>query len=289
MRIISRRLRSRLAMIAILAGIVACQQAASSPSSESKPISIEKKVAAANPKAADEGDKSWGTIKGQIVWEGGAIPEPKVLNVNKDQQHCLGKGPIVSEDWVINKNNKGIRWTFVWLAPEPNGSALPIHPSLKDIPNKEVEMDQPQCAFIPHSLAMREGQILVAKNSAPIAHNVHWTGNPLKNPGGNNIIPPGGSFKIEGLKADRVPLMFECNIHPWMKARVGVFDHPYFAVTDENGNFEIKLAPAGSYRLKVYHDAVGWRNGAAGKNGEKIDIKGGGVTDVGKLGLKPSE
>jgi hypothetical protein len=276
-------------MAVVLAGVGACQQAASSPSPEPKPIANDKKVAAANPKSVDEGDKSWGTIKGQIVWDGGAIPEPKVLNVNKDQEHCLGKGPIVSEDWVINKNNKGVRWVFVWLAPEPGGSALPIHPSLKDIPNKEVEMDQPQCAFIPHSLAMREGQVLVAKNSAPISHNVHYTGNPLKNPGGNNIIPPGGSFKIEGLKADRVPLMFECNIHPWMKARVGVFDHPYFAVTDENGNFEIKLAPAGSYRLKVYHDAVGWRNGAAGKNGEKIDIKGGGVTDVGKLGLKPSE
>src|SRR6266481_1940243 len=191
MRILSARLRARLAVLMVLAGVGACQQAASSPSPEPKSSSDSKKVAAANPKpAVDDGDKSWGTIKGQIVWDGGAIPEPKVLAVNKDQQHCLGKGPIVSEDWVINKNNKGVRWTFVWLAPEPGGAAtLPIHPSLRAIPNKEVEIDQPRCAFIPHSLAMREGQVLVAKNSAPIPHNVNWTGNPLKNPGGNNIIP----------------------------------------------------------------------------------------------------
>jgi len=291
MRYLSSRLCSQFAVVVILAGLSACQKASSNPSPEPKPVVEGKREVAANPKpVADNDDKSWGTIKGQIVWDGGAIPEPKVLLVNKDQQHCLGKGPILSEDWVINKDNKGVRWTFAWLAPEPGGAAaLPIHPTLKDIPNKEVEMDQPRCAFVPHSLAMREGQVLVAKNSAPIAHNVHWVGNPLKNPGDNNIIPPGGTFKIEGLKADKYPLIFECNIHPWMKARVGVFDHPYFAVTDENGNFEIKLAPAGTYRLKVYHDAVGWRGGAEGRNGEKITIKGGEVTDVGKLGLKPSE
>jgi hypothetical protein len=286
---LSNRLCSRLAVLLILAGVSACQQATSSPSPEPKAISNDKREATANAKAGDEGDKGWGTIKGQIVWDGGPIPEPKALIVNKDQQHCLGKGPILNEDWVINKDNKGIRWTFVWLAPEPGGAATPIHPSLIAIPNKEVEIDQPRCAFVPHCLGMREGQVLMAKNSSPIAHNVNWTGHPLKNPGGNNIIPSGGSFKIEGLKADKVPLIVQCNIHPWMKARVGVFDHPYFAVTDENGNFEIKLAPGGEYRLKVYHDAIGWRNGAAGRNGEKITIKGGGITDVGKLGLKPTE
>lgn len=288
----SGRLSTRLAVLVILTSISACQKASSNPAAEPKLIADSKREAAVNPKpSVDNDEKSWGTIKGQVVWDGGAIPEPKVLNITKDQEHCLGKGPILSEEWVINKNNKGIRWTFVWLAPEPGGAApLPIHPTLKDIPNKEVEMDQPRCAFVPHSLAMREGQVLVAKNSADIQHNVHWSGiNQLKNPGGNNIIPAGGAFKIEGLKADKLPLSFECNIHPWMKARVGVFDHPYFAVTDENGNFEIKLAPAGEYRLKVYHDAVGWRGGAAGRNGEKITIKGGGVTDVGRLGLKPSD
>jgi len=281
-----------LAVVVVLACVSACQKASSNPSPEPKPVVDSKREAPANPKpAADNDEKSWGTIKGQIVWDGGAIPEPKVLNVNKDQEHCLGKGPLLSEDWVINKANKGIRWTFVWLAQEPdNKTPLPIHPTLKDIPNKEVEIDQPYCAFIPHSLAMREGQVLVAKNSAKIQHNVHWTGiNQLKNPGGNQIIPAGGSLRIDNLKAEKMPLTVKCDIHPWMNARVGVFDHPYFAVTDENGNFEIKLAPAGTYRLKVYHDSIGWRNGAAGREGERITIKAGEVTDVAKLGLKPSE
>lgn len=238
---------------------------------------------------ADDAQK-WGTIKGQIVWGGGAIPERKPVNVDKDQQHCLEKGPLLSEDWVVNKNNKGVCWTFVWLDVEPmSGQKLPIHPTLMESKDKKVMLDQPRCAFVPHCLAMREGQELEVKNSAPMAHNVNWAGNPLKNAGGNILIPAGGVYVIPNLKADRFPLQVACNIHPWMKCRVGVFDHPYFAVTDENGNFEIKNAPAGTYRLKVYHESIGWRGGAAGRNGDKIAIKPDAVTDVGKLDVKPSE
>lgn len=243
--------------------------------------------------AADDKDKDWGTIKGQLVWGDGAIPERKVfdqVNQSQDKAHCLSKGPIQSEEWVINPKNKGIKWAFVWLAvdpPDPKGK-LKIHPDLVNIKDKKVTLDQPCCAFMPHALAMREGQVLEAKNSAPVAHNVNYSGHPQINPGRNVLLPAGKSFDIDGLNADeRIPVTVSCNIHPWMKAWVRVFKHPYYAVTDENGNFEIKLAPAGDVRLKVWHEAVGWRGGAAGRDGEKITIKGGAATDLGKLELKP--
>src|ERR1700737_4294583 len=101
--------------------------------------------------------------------------------------------------------------------------------------------------FEPHALAMQEGQTLVVKNSASIAHNVNWQG--LLNGGGNQLLPPNSEHEITDLVADKLPLLVKCNIHPWMSARVGVFAHPYFAVSDKDGNFEIKLAPAGTYRL----------------------------------------
>jgi hypothetical protein len=239
-----------------------------------------------SPVRADE-PQGWGTVKGQVVF-GGDVPAPELINVNKDQQHCLEKGPLTKETWVINKENKGVRYTFVWLAPEPGTTTpLPINPKLKDPKEKSVTIDQPCCAFVPHCLGMREGQELIVKNSAPVAHNVNYTGNPRKNPGGNFLLPPNTKKVIDNLKADRFPLQVTCNIHPWMNARVAVFDHPYFAVTDENGNFEIKDAPAGTYRLKVWHEAIGWRGGAAGRDGEKITIKPEAVTDLGKLEVKP--
>jgi hypothetical protein len=240
--------------------------------------------------AAAQGNADWGTVKGQIVWGADKLPEVKPINVDKDQDHCLEKGKIVSEEWVVNKDNKGVRWVFVWLSPDPGDKKeLPVHPTLKEVKEKKVEIDQPCCVFIPHALGMREGQTLVAKNSSPIGHNVNYTGHPLRNPGKNLAVAPKGSIEIEGLKADdRFPVTVACNIHGWMKAYVRVFDHPYFAVTDANGNFEIKDAPAGNWRLKIWHE-TGWRGGAAGRDGEKVSVKGGQVTDLGKLEIKPPQ
>jgi hypothetical protein len=241
------------------------------------------------PSAGADSPEGWSTIKGQIVWGGGAVPEHKTIDVSnhQDKACCLAKGPVLSEDWVIDKDNKGIYWTYVWLAPESPSGKLPIHPDLEKIQEKEVIVDQPACQFVPHAVALRQGQALVAKNSAPVAHNVRWTGG-FKNPGNNLIVPSKGSHTISNLVADKYPIKLECNIHPWMSGWVRVFDHPYFAVTDADGKFEIKNAPAGKFRLFIWQESSGFRGGAAGRNGEEIIIKPGTVTDLGKLDLKPS-
>jgi hypothetical protein len=236
----------------------------------------------ASPAFAGDGD--WGTVKGRVVYKGPA-PAPKEINVTKDQDHCLLKGPLFSEELVVNPKNNGVRWAFVWLIPEQKGAKIPIHPNLLAIKDKQVSIDQPCCQFVPHALGMREGQELVAKNSAPLNHNVHWTGHPLKNPGGNVIVPSKKSFTIEGLKADRFPVKINCDIHGWMSAWVRVFDHPYFAVTDKDGNFEIKLAPAGQFRLMMWQEEVGW---IGGRDGVPVTIQGGGVTDTGESKLIPN-
>lgn len=233
----------------------------------------------------------WGTVKGRVVWAGGDVPPRKPIDVDNDHDHCLGKGPLLSEEWVVHEKNKGVRWTFVWLAPEPHAKnrPLPIHPSRKEIPAQEVVIDQPCCAFEPHALALRKGQNLVVKNSSSVAHNVNWRGDPRTNPGDNQTIPAQRSYTIKGLQPDGFgfPLRLECNLHRWMSARVGVFDHPYFAVTDADGAFEMKSAPAGEYRLMIWHESAGWCGGAKGKEGKKITIPNDGTADVGDVELKP--
>jgi hypothetical protein len=236
---------------------------------------------------AQAASEEWGTVKGQVVFGGDTIPQPKLIDVsnNQDKQHCLSKGPLFNDEWVINKENKGVRWAFVWLAPASSGAALPVHPSLKEIKQKVVTVDQPCCMFVPHVLAIRQGQDILAKNSSPVSHNINWTG--IKNPGGNILLPAGKSHLITGLVADRTPLKLACNIHPWMSGWVRIFNHPYFAVTDENGKFEIKLAPAGNYRLVSWQEMVGY--GPGGRKGVPVTIKGGAVTDAGKIELKESK
>lgn len=235
--------------------------------------------------AAKAGD-AWGSVKGQIVWAGDKIPEPKDLNVDKDKDHCLAKGPIKDEDLVVNAKNRGMRWVFVWLAPLEDGKEFAIHPSLKEIKEKQVVLDQPQCMFIPRAFAIREGQEILTKNPAPVMHNVRWIGHPDFNEGGNQTIPPGKEYVIKGLKAQKYPLHIECNVHPWMRSRLAVFTHPYFAVTDADGTFEIKNAPAGKCRLFIWQESIGWRGGAAGRNGEEITIPDNGTLDLRQRDMK---
>lgn len=228
--------------------------------------------------------QGWGTIKGQVVWNGKDLPKPMTVNVDKDQQVCLKNGPVLSEELVVDKDTKGVRWVVVWLVhPKNPAGPVPIAPHLQAVKQKEVSFDQPCCAFEPHVLAMREGQTLVAKNSAPIPHNVFMIGIP-PNPTINQAIPPGGKLPIENLKAGRRPTPISCTIHGWMKMYVGIFKHPYFAVTDEKGNFEIKDAPAGDWNLVVWHE-TGYVVGD--KNGVPVSIKAGETSTVEPYKLNP--
>jgi hypothetical protein len=232
--------------------------------------------------AAQDCKQGWGTVKGRIVWGGKELPPREKVKVDKDKMHCVEKEDLYDDTFVVNPKNRGLQGVFVWLA-DPAGGALPVHPGLKAIDKKPVVIDQPRCQFVPRRVALREGQHLIAKNSAPIMHNFHWTGDPDFNKGGNITLEQGGSKTIDDLKAQPLPLLLQCDIHGWMKGRIGVYDHPYFAITDHDGKFELKLAPAGEYRLFINHDAIGWLGGAKGRKGEPVAIKGDGVTDLGEL------
>jgi hypothetical protein len=134
-----------------------------------------------------------------------------------------------------------------------------------------------QCTYGPHALGLRQGQNLVFWNDDKINQCPSWTGHPLKNPGNNVIIPPKQSYTQKGLKADKHPIRVTCHVRPWMRAWVRVFDHPYFAVTDADGGFEIPQAPAGVWRLVVWHE-TGY--GPYGPAGTKITVTAGQTTRV---------
>lgn len=235
--------------------------------------------------------EEWGTLKGQVVFQGKAPANPPA-NVDKDQKPCLDKGPILKDELVVNAKNNGVRWVLVWLT-DPKTSANPkfvppIHPKLKT-PAKTVEVDQPCCAFEPRVMGLQIDQTLVVKNSATIPHNFKIDsigGGPVSNP----LIPAGGKADIDGFKPTTVPTQYGCSIHSWMRGYVAAFPHPYFAVTDKDGNFEIKNAPAGKFRLMVWQETAGWviinpKNPR--DRGKVVEIKAGETpTDAGKIELK---
>jgi hypothetical protein len=241
---------------------------------------------------ASSAHAQWGTIKGQVVWAGGDVPKNPAANVAKEKA-CLAKGCDVREDKVVvNPKNKGVRWVLVWLADPKDATkvnfAPKIHPTLKN-PPKSVEIDQPCCTFGPRVIGMEAKQSLIVKNSMTVSHNFNIQsigGGPSKNP----LILPMQDAKIDGFVPKLYPTMYSCSIHPWMKGWIGTFSHPYFAVTDADGNFEIKNAPAGKFQLILWHEDVGFLTMTSKlMRGKVIDVKSGGTTDAGKIDMKKSD
>jgi hypothetical protein len=217
-------------------------------------------------------------VTGIVVWA--ENPPPPAANLPlAGQPDC--KVPVPDESIVVDPDSRGLRDAFVWLEPAP-GKTFEIPDALRKPALPNVEIDQIDCRYVPRVVALREGQTLTVKNSSNVAHNVKWQGNPEVNPPFGKLQPPGPSLVIDGLKADRLPIVLECNIHPWMQGYVRVFDHPYFAVTDAAGKFSIPAPAAGPCILKIWHGGRGWLGGAAGRAGKAINATGA-AQDLGKF------
>jgi hypothetical protein len=223
--------------------------------------------------AAAEG---WGTIQGRVVFAGDKLPDNPEVKVTSDRKHCLSKGPIRRDELVVNPKNRGVRWVLVWLAPvkdfkKPKTGDLPIHPSLKKVPQK-AEIKAPRCVFEPRVLGIREGTTLVFRNDTAVLHAVTIPSEVRY----GALAPAPREPAFKDLKARLLPRSVSCSIHAWMKGWIGVFHHPYFAVTDADGRFEIRNAPAGKWRLLMWQEKVGWvifRN--KDDRGRIVEIKGG--------------
>jgi hypothetical protein len=223
-------------------------------------------------------DDKWATIKGQVVFpKDKPIPKRLPLNVTQDKEHCLSKGDILDESVIVNAKNNGIKNVVVWLRPDntdPKAKFTPeqIHPSDAQRKPAEIVIDQPCCMFIERISLARPKDTLIVKNSAPVPHNFFWSS---ANNGEYNVtIPKMDQWKMpEPLVPETTPIQYKCTIHGWMTGYVRIFDHPYYAVTDEDGKFEIKNAPVGKFRLVVWHEN-GFRGGAKGRFGDEIEIKG---------------
>ena len=208
----------------------------------------------------------WGTLKGRVVFEG-TPPPTKVLQEQgkaaKDPQVCASTAPIVSERLVLDDASKGVKNVLVYL---PRPTAVNDE-AKKALTGKTIEFDQQKCVFQPHVLGLMMGEKVTMKSSDPVNHNVNVK---LKNSTFNQTIAGGQHFDFGVEQTENTPGAIVCDIHPWMSAWWMVLDHPYFAVTDEKGNFEIKNAPSGAQKVVVWQEAVKGRrvrDSAVGRRG----------------------
>jgi len=184
-----------------------------------------------------------GTLKGHVKFDGKA-PKSKRLKMNADPVcGASHSGPVYSESFKMAADGS-MAEAIVYLKNVSYSGGSPADP---------VVLDQKGCIYNPHVLGMVAGQELLIKNSDATLHNIH--SRPNVNKEFNFAMPKVVKEKKASFsKSEPEPFYIKCDVHPWMKAWVLVSDHPYFAVTDSNGNFSIDGIPAGSYEVVCWQE-----------------------------------
>jgi plastocyanin len=153
---------------------------------------------------------------------------------------------------------------IVWVSKGlPAGKTYPA-------PTAPVVLDQNGCQYKPHVMAIMVGQPYKILNSDGILHNVHAL--PKINAAFNKPMP--ATVKEATVKFDKAEAIFniKCDVHPWMNASIGVFAHPFYAVTGPDGKFTISGLDAGTYEITAWHERLGTQTASVtvGATGSKV-------------------
>ena len=190
------------------------------------------------------------SVRGVVKFDGEA-PEPAEIDTGGDPK-CVENHPqgIVDESIVVGGDG-GLANVVVSV----EGGGVPGGPP----PTTPAVLDQVGCRYVPRVLAIQIGQDLLVKNSDPFLHNVHTQ--PFEDANRpENIAMPNRNLTGLTLNPIKTPERFsiKCDVHPWMLAHVSAFDHPFFAVTNEDGRYEIPAGlPDGAYTLVFWHEQFG--------------------------------
>ena len=189
-----------------------------------------------------------GRIRGVVRFTG-KPPAPATEPVTENQAVC---GKSVSLPRLALGKNAGVRHAFLYLegAPAPKSAS----------PATSVLIDQKDCQYLPHAVVVPAGTKLEITNSDPILHNVH--GMVTAQQGARtlfNVAQPaqGQRTLVEPALTEPGIVALSCEAgHPWMSAYVYVADNPFAVTTNDDGEFVIPNVPAGTYRLKAWHEGI---------------------------------
>jgi len=212
----------------------------------------EKKAAAVEPPKPVEyfhvDPATAGTIHGRITYTG-AKPERKVIDMDSDAacQKAHAGHPVYDESLVTGKSG-GLANAFVYIQSGLEGKKF-------EPAEGSVVLNQHGCMFQPRVFGIRAGQTMAVRNSDTVSHNIHPK--PTNNYDWNQQQSPGAPDLEHRFPRADVMIPVKCNVHSWMRAFIGVVDHPYFAVTGLDGSFQLKNVPPGDYTLAVWQEKLG--------------------------------
>jgi plastocyanin len=229
--------------VALSMSLVAC-----GGGNETSSTSAEPSAPSATPAGARVDANTAGSVKGMVMLDG-AAPMNAAIKMQADPV-CVKevKGTQFQETFTVGSDGKSLANVFVYVK---DGLGNYVY----DTPTEPATIDQKECRYHPHVFGMRVGQPLQIVNSDPTLHNIHAI--PKTNSEFNTGQPIQGMKTTHTFDKPEVMVPFKCDVHGWMNAYVGVLDHPYFAVTDQNGSFELKTLPPGTYTIEAWHERLG--------------------------------
>jgi plastocyanin len=189
-----------------------------------------------------------GTLSGRVTFDGVA-PAPQPLKMSSDPACAEGSGPNPTSDAVLVGKDAGLQNVFVYVKDG-------LDPAYSfDTPTESIKFDQHGCRYVPHVFGVRVNQPIEIINDDNTFHNVHAL--PKTNREFNHGMSPKGDAMKHVFTVPEVMVRFKCDVHGWMTAYVGVMAHPFFAVTDSTGSFDIKGLPPGTYTIEAWHERFG--------------------------------
>ena len=224
--------------VALAASVAACGGGQETTSTTSAPAAGAMKVDTATA----------GEVKGMVSLEGTA-PANEAIRMNADPA-CVkaASGPQTAETIIVGTGGTSLANVFVYVK---DGLGNYVY----DTPTTPAVLDQKGCRYTPHVFGVRVNQPVEIVNSDPTLHNIHAL--PKANREFNNGQPIQGMKMTHTFTAKEVMVPFKCDVHGWMNAYVGVLDHPYFAVTGNDGTFSLASLPAGTYTIEAWHEKLG--------------------------------
>ncbi|MBC8117365.1 MAG: hypothetical protein H7062_23455 [Candidatus Saccharimonas sp.] len=223
----------------------------------------------AEPKPGQTGHGVVLTVRGRVMIDG-PIPEVPPLKIkptfraiiprnrekdlrNEERERTAPVVEIPDDSLVLSKEG-GIANVAIYLKKAPR-DWKPSAP-----PSDPVVIEAVERRFSPHMIFIRAGQSLMVKNSLGEAANFHSL--PI-HASEQNV---GINFRDEKLikspytQSERLPNRFGSGVHPWMSGYLLALDHPFAAITDTDGRFEIRDLPPGEHHFTVWHERRGYLN-----------------------------
>lgn len=204
----------------------------------------------AAPSSAPPATTDTAVVSGKVTFTGTA-PPAATIRLDGDKTCVeLNQGNLRQVSEILPGDGNTLQNVFVYVKEGLNSRAYPP-------PAGPVVLDQKRCEYLPRVLGVQVGQVLEIRNSDPLLHNIR--ADAQINQGFNQGQPvPMSSTKTFATKEVMVPI--KCDVHGWMRAYIGVVDHPFFAVTGGDGAFALKNLPAGTYTVEAWHETLGTRS-----------------------------